>query len=137
MGLTCHYYAYYILKWVFSLLDKTLFVHYMVLLHMFTKVERIFLTCCEGNYTSIILQKISCYCSTRHNLYCVYWEMWSNELGKVPIKMPSLLRPGQPCKDSMGASSFFFPMNQFVNEAELHRVIPCFWPQRAHSISFI
>lgn len=55
-----------------------------------------------------MLQKISCCCSTRHNLYSVYSKMWSNELGRLPVKMPSLLKPGQPNKHSMGISSVFF-----------------------------
>lgn len=34
--------------------------------------------------------------------------MWSNELGKMPIIMPPMLKPGEPCKDSLGASSLSF-----------------------------
>lgn len=50
--------------------------------------------------------------------------MWSNELGELPIKMPSMLSLGQPRKDSLGASRFFFfPFLFFPHEPVCEPVI--------------
>lgn len=48
--------------------------------------------------------------------------MWSNELGMLPIKMPSLLKPGQPCKDSLGTSSE--PVCEAVRIPRAHSLLP-------------